>query len=130
MEKKDSENSLIQEFINIVGNNYYWQFYKIQNYVTSLRDHIFWKSSEIYLESIKKFVSCECSVSDFASTVFFLILNDKNKSEFLIKDFEKQATLELNPKNFRFSKIISNFDLISEAFWIFLFIQEIKFNKS
>jgi hypothetical protein len=89
LEKNDSENSLIQEFIDVVGNNYYWQSYKIQNYVTSLSDHIFWESSKIYLESMKKFVSRECSASDFASTVFFLILNDKNRSELLIKDFKK-----------------------------------------
>lgn len=58
---------------------------------------------------MKKFVSQECIASDFACMVYFLIRNDIKESECLIKDFEKQSTLELNPKIFHFSKIISNF---------------------
>ena len=49
---------------------------------------------------MKKFVSHECSASDFACTVYFLIRNDIKESEYLIKDCEKQSTLELNPKIF------------------------------
>jgi len=116
LKKNDSKNNQIQEFIDIIGKNYYWQSYKIQNYITSLRDYVFWESSEIYLENMKKFVSHESSASDFACTVYFLIRNDKKESECLIKDFEKQATLELNPKIFQFSKIISDFELLLEGF--------------
>ncbi len=119
LKKNDSKNNQIQEFIDIIGKNYYWQSYKIQNYITSLRDYVFWEASEIYLENMKKFVSHESSVSDFACTVYFLIFlirNDTKESECLIKDFEKQATLELNPKIFQFSKIISDFELLLEGF--------------
>jgi hypothetical protein len=65
---------------------------------------------------MKKFVSHECSAADFACTIYFLIRNDIKESECLIKDFEKQATLELNPKIFQFSKIISDFELVLEGF--------------
>ena len=116
LEKDNSENSLIQEFIDAVGKNYYWQSYKIQNYLTSLSDHVFWESSEIYLKSMQKFVSHELSGSEFVSTIFFRILNDRKESNLLKKDFEKQARLELNPKIFQFSEIISNLDLALEAF--------------
>jgi hypothetical protein len=34
----------------------------------------------------------------------------------LIKDFEKQSTLELNPKIFQFSKTIGDFELVLEGF--------------
>ena len=57
---------------------------------------------------MKKFVSHECSASDFACTVYFLIRNDIKESECLIKDFEKQSTLELNPKLIQKSLVILN----------------------
>ena len=66
---------------------------------------------------MKKFVSHECSASDFACTVYFLIRNDIKESEYLIKDCEKQSTLELNPKIFQFSKTISDFDFV---LWVFI----------
>jgi hypothetical protein len=112
----NSENNQIQEFIDIIGKNYYWQSYKIQNYTTNLRDHVFWQSSEIYLENMKKFVSHKCRASDFACTVYFFIRNDIKKCECLIRYFEKQSTLELNPKIFQFSKIIGDFEFIPEGF--------------
>ena len=65
---------------------------------------------------MKKFVSHKCSASDFACTLYFLIRNDLKESECLVEDFEKQATLELNPKTFQFSKIISDFEFILEDF--------------
>jgi hypothetical protein len=116
LEKNNSKNNQIQEFIDIIGKNYYYQSYQIKDYITSLRDYVFWESSEIYLENMKKFVSHECSAADFACTIYFLIRNDIKESECLIKDFEKQATLELNPKIFQFSKIISDFELVLEGF--------------
>ena len=116
LKDNDSKNTQIQEFIDIIGKNYYWQSYKIQNYTTSLRDYVFWESSEIYLEAMKKFVSYESSASDFACRVYFLIRNDIKESEYLIKDFEKQSTLEFNPKIFQFSKIISDFEFVLEGF--------------
>lgn len=116
LEKNDSENNQIEEFIDVIGKNYYWQSFKNKNYITSLKDYVFWQSREIYLENMKKFVSHKCSASDFACTIYFLIRNDLKESECLIEDFEKQATLELNPKTFQFSKIISAFEFILEGF--------------
>ena len=65
---------------------------------------------------MQKFVSHELSGSEFVSTIFFRILKDKKESNLLKKDFERQATLELNPKIFQFSKIISSLYLVLEAF--------------
>ena len=59
---------------------------------------------------MKKFVSHECSASDFACTVYFLIRNDLKESECLIKNVGKQSTLELN------SEIIRDFKLVLEGF--------------
>lgn len=88
--------------------------FKNKNYITSLKDYVFWQSKEIYLDNIKKFVSHKCSASDFARTVYFLIRNDLQEYKDLIEDFKKQETLELNPRSFQFSKIISDFELILE----------------
>ena len=116
LEKNDSENNQIQEFIDVIGKNYYWQSFKNKNYIMSLKDYVFWESKEIYLDNMKKFVSHKCSASDFACTLYFHIRNDLKESECLIEDFKKQATLELNPKTFQFSKIISDFEFILEDF--------------
>ena len=116
LEKNDSENKQIQEFIDVIGKNYYWQSFKNKNYITSLKDYVFWQSKEIYLDNMKKFVSHKCNASDFACTVYFLIRNDLKDSQCLVEDFQKQATLELNPKTFQFSKIISDFEFVLEGF--------------
>jgi hypothetical protein len=116
LKDNNRKNNQIQEFIDVIGKNYYYQSFKIQNYVTSLKDYVFWQSGDIYLENMKKFVSHECSASDFACTVYFLIQNNIQEYKFLIKDFEKQSTLELNPKIFQFSKTISDFEFVLEDF--------------
>ena len=76
LEKNDSQNSQIEEFITVIGKKCFWQSYKTSDYLTCLNDYVFWQSSEIYLENMKKFVSKECSASDFACTFYFQIRND------------------------------------------------------
>ena len=62
LEKSETENKQIEE-----GKDYYWQSFKNKNYIRSLKDYVFWQSKEISLENMKKFVSHECSGSDFAT---------------------------------------------------------------
>ena len=45
----------------------------------------------------------------FVNDFFLKLLNDRKESSSLEKDFKKQETLELNPKSYQFSKIISLF---------------------
>ena len=52
LENNETDNSQIKDFIDLVGNNYYYQSYKIQNYTTSLRDYVFWQSGDIYLKNM------------------------------------------------------------------------------
>ena len=40
-----THNTQIEEFVDMIGKNYYYQSYKTANYVTSLRDYVFWQSS-------------------------------------------------------------------------------------
>ena len=47
---------------------------------------------------------------------YFKLLNDIDEANLLKKDFKKQERLELNPKSYQFSKIISDFYFALEAF--------------
>lgn len=110
------ENILIQEFVEAIGKNYYWQLYKISDYQTLLCDFVFWKSRQIYLTSMEKFAAEELSGSEFVNSVYYTILADKKDSRILQTDFEMQATLELNPEIFNFSKIIRDFEFVLSIF--------------
>jgi hypothetical protein len=111
LQKNDTENSFIQEFLGVIASNYSWQYYKIKNYTISLKDHVFWESSDFYLKSMQKFVSHELTGAEFVSEFFFKILNDRKEYSILQKDFKRQAKLELNPKSYQFSEIIENFGI-------------------
>jgi hypothetical protein len=110
------ENILIQEFVEAVGKNYYWQLYKISDYRTLLRDFVFWESSQIYLTNMEKFAAGELSGLEFVNRVYYTILADKKDSKILETDFERQATLELNSEIFQFSKVIGDFEFVLSIF--------------
>ena len=115
-EKTNPKNSAINEFVDAIKSYDRWQFYRIQNYVNSLRDYVFWQYREFYLEKMQKFVSHELTGREFVDHFYFKLLNDIDEANLLKKDFKKQETLELNPKSYQFSKIISDFYFALEAF--------------
>ncbi len=102
----ETKNAQVNEFIKVIEENFNWQSYKVNNYKTILYDYVFWKSSEIYIENMQKFISYELSGVDFVYRISSMISNDRKKCNLLLKNFEKQLTLELDPKIFQFSKII------------------------
>ena len=55
---------------------------------------------------MQKFVSHELTGREFVDHFYFKLLNDIDEANLLKKDFQKQETLELNPKSYQFSKII------------------------
>ena len=112
----DTQNRFIQNFRNTVQDNCLRQYDKVKDYLTILKDHIFWESNIIYLESTRKFVSHQLSGAEFVQIVFSQLLENRQKYRFLREDFEKQITLDLNPKIFQFSKVIEDFYLVLESF--------------
>jgi len=110
------ENILIQEFVEAVGKNYYWQLYKISDYRTLLRDFVFWESRQVYLTNMEKFAAGELSGLEFVNHVYYTILADKKDSKILETDFERQATLDLNSEIFQFSKVIGDFEFVLSIF--------------
>ena len=109
-EKNTSKNILIEEFLASLRNIKYWQFRKVEDYVVSLGDYVFWQSRDIYLQSMEKFVAGKLSGTQFTNNVYYTLLSDKQESAILVKDFEKQKTLELNREIFQFSKLITSFE--------------------
>lgn len=110
------ENILIREFVEAIGKNYYWQLYKISDYLTLLHDFVFWQSRQIYLTNMEKFAAGELSGLEFVNRVYYTILADKKDSKILETDFERQATLDLNPDMFQFSKVIGDFEFVLSIF--------------
>lgn len=115
-EKTNPNNTAIKGFLDAIKSYYHWQYYRIKNYADSLSDYVFWKYRAFYLEEMQKFVSYELTGREFVDHFYFKLLNDQDESKLLKKDFKKQETLELNPKSYQFSKIISDFYFVLEGF--------------
>ena len=60
---------------------------------------------------MQKFVTGELSSLEFAEEFSDRLLAQKAEANNLLKDFQKQANIELNPKSFQFSRIILEFEL-------------------
>lgn len=115
-EKMKSKNSELNQFVDVIDSYCRWQYYKIKDYSNSLKDYVFWQYREFYLEEMQKFVSHELTGREFVDHFYFKLLNDIDEWNLLKKDFQKQEKLELNPKSYQFSKIISDFYFVLEAF--------------
>ena len=63
-----------------------------------------------------KFVEYELSIADFIAEVLYPSLSNTNEARDLREDFRRQANIELDPKSFGFSNIISGLIPILEGF--------------
>ena len=63
---------------------------------------------------MENFVARKLNGSEFVSTVFYILLSDKQESRILETEFDKQETLELDPEIFQFSEVIKNFEVALE----------------
>lgn len=65
---------------------------------------------------MQKFVAGQWNGSEFVNQILYQIIADRIESWDLEKDYQKQQTIELNSKNFQFSRILLNLELPLEAF--------------
>jgi hypothetical protein len=65
---------------------------------------------------MQKFVMGELNALEFDEEFSDRLLAEKEESNILLNDFQKQANIELNPKSFQFSKIILNFEIMLEVY--------------
>jgi hypothetical protein len=109
-------NPSIKFFLKVVSWWRDWEFGQVEEYEELLFDYPYWESRQYYCQRIQKFVSNELSILDFIPEVLYPSLSNKREAFDLIEDFQRQANIDLDPKSFGFSKIISDLTPVLEGF--------------
>ena len=111
-----SKNPWIKSSLKLL--DWWWscQYEQVKDYEQLLEDYPFWESRHYYRERMRKFVAHELSAIDFVAEVVYPSLSNRNEGFDLKEDFRRQAKIELDPKSFGFSKIISGLTPILEGF--------------
>lgn len=120
----NSDNSLILDFLRVLGHFYSSSLMEIKDYRQALKDSVFWESREFYRELMNKFVTEKLNSEEFAKTFFGRLWSDREKAESLYEDFSKQANIKLDPQSFQFSNIICSFEFPLSAYLDELAISE------
>jgi hypothetical protein len=113
---RTTNNRSIKFFLKVVNWWQDWEFAQVREYKQLLFDYPYWKSREYYCQRIQKFVSNELSIADFIPEVLYPSLSNNREAFELLEDFPRQASIELDPKSFGFSKIISDLTPVLEGF--------------
>jgi hypothetical protein len=115
IEYRKTNNRSIKFFLKV---NWWrdWEFDQVREYNQLLFDYPYWESRQYYCQRIQKFVSNELSIADFIAEVLYPSLSNKREAFDLLEDFRRQASIELDPKSFGFSKIISDLTPVLEGF--------------
>jgi hypothetical protein len=113
---RKTNNRLIKFFLKVVSWWRDWEFDQVREYKQLLFDYPYWELRQYYCQRIQKFVSNELSIVDFISEVLYPSLSNKKEAFDLIEDFQRQASIDLDPKSFGFSKIISDLTPVLEGF--------------
>ena len=113
---ENDENKFILDFLQVVKNCSDCQVYKVGRYTQSVTDYIFWKSSEFYLKTMREFVACELTGSEFVDMILYTIINDRRRVSRLLDDFKAQSILEFSSNHYKFGNVVSDLELALEAF--------------
>ena len=112
-----STNPLILSFLKVLEEFYSWESRKNYPYIRALTDQVFWRrSGNFYRQAMLKLIDGEFNALEFAEEFSDRLLADRKQANDLLKDFEEQAKIELNPNIYEFSKIILNFELMLEVY--------------
>jgi hypothetical protein len=95
-EKTRLENIQIKQFLETLEIQKDHELNKIEFYLISLNDYIYWQSKDIYLESMRNFVAEKSKSCEFVDSIYYQLIEDRRKTRLLQKDFEMQEKLELN----------------------------------
>ena len=113
---RNTNNRSIKFFLKVVSWWRDWKIDEVSEYNQLLSDYPYWESRQYYCQRMQKFVSNELSIPDFIGEVLYPNLSNKRDASDLIEDFQRQASIELDPKSFGFSKIISDLTPVLEGF--------------
>ena len=113
---RNTNNQSIKFFFKIISWGRNWKFDEVSEQSQLLSDCPYWKSRQYYYRQIQKFVSNKFSITDFISAVLYPSLSNKREASDLLENFQRQASIELDPKSLGFSKIISDLTPILEGY--------------
>ena len=111
-----TKNSSIKFFFKVVSWLRSWEFAQVEEYTQLLSDYPYWKSRQYYYQRIQKFVCNELSILEFIPKILYLNLSHRREGFDLTEDFQRQASIDLDPNSFGFSKIISDLIPVLEGF--------------
>ena len=111
-----SKNTLINSSLKVLDWCRSCQYNQVEDYMQLLTDYPFWESRQYYRERMRKFVAYDLSTIDFVAEVLYPSLSNMNEARDLQEDYRRQANIELDPKSFGFSKIISGLIPFLEGF--------------
>ena len=111
-----SQNPFIKFSLQVLDWYWSYQYDQTKDYRQLLTDYPFWRARQYYRERMQKFVAYELSTLDFVTEVLYPILSNTDEASDLKDDFIGQAKIELDPKSFGFSKIISGLTPILEEY--------------
>ena len=111
-----TNNRSIKFFLKVLSWWRDWEFDQVRYYKQLLVDYYYWESRKYYFQQIKKFVSNELSIAEFIAEGLYPSLSNKREASDLIEDFQRQAKIDLDPKSFGFSKIISDLIPVLEGY--------------
>ena len=109
---RKTNNQSIKFFLKVVSWWRDWEFKQVSEYQQLLVDYSYWKSRQYYSQKIQKFVGGELSISDFIPEMLYPSLSDKKEASDLLKDFQRQSSIYLDPKiqnYFRFNTCFRRF---------------------
>ena len=113
---RKTTNPLIKFFFTVVTYWRDWEFNQVREYSQLLTDYPYWQSRQYNYQRIQAFISNDISIDDFIPEILYLGLSNKKEASALKEDFQRQANIDLDPKSFGFSKIISELIPILEGF--------------
>jgi hypothetical protein len=111
-----SKNPLIKSSLKVLDWCRSWQYNQVKDYKQLLTNYPFWESRQYYRERRRNFVAYKLSIADFIAEVLYPSLFNINEARELQEDFRRQTNIELDPRSFEFSKIISGLTPILERF--------------
>ena len=113
---RNTNNQSIKFFLKVVSWWRDWKINEVSEYNQLLLDYPYWESRQYYCQRIQKFISNELNIPDFIAEVLYSSLSNKRDASDLIEDYERQASIELDPKSFGFSTIISDLTPVLEGY--------------
>ena len=116
LDYRRTNNQSIKRFLKVLSWWRDWEFKQVREFEQLLLDYPYWESRQYYSQKIQKFVCGQFSISDFIPEILYPSLSDKREGSDLLKDFQRQFSIDLDPKSLGFSKIISDLIPVLEGF--------------